>query len=179
MIKIRTWALLFATLCTVGAGVMLTSCQKAEPDTEVVLLSFGPMPVARGAELRFIGRNLDRVTAVVLPDNLTITAFDTKSAELLTVTVPQEAMPGYVVLKTPDGDITTKTRIGYSEPISVTTLSPATVKAGDELTITGDYLNLVGEVIFTDRVSVMKASFISQSRTQIKLLVPAAAQTEK
>ncbi|MEZ4998570.1 MAG: glycan-binding surface protein [Bacteroidales bacterium] len=179
MIKIRTWALLFATLCTVGAGVMLTSCQKAEPDTEVVLLSFGPMPVARGAELRFIGRNLDRVTAVVLPDNLTITAFDTKSAELLTVTVPQEAMPGYVVLKTPDGDITTKTRIGYSEPISVTTLSPATVKAGDELTITGDYLNLVGEVIFTDRVSVMKASFISQSRTQIKLLVPAAAQTGK
>ncbi len=179
MIKIRTWALLFATLCTVGAGVMLTSCQKAEPDTEVVLLSFGPMPVARGAELRFIGRNLDRVTAVVLPDNLNITAFDTKSAELLTVTVPQEAMPGYVVLKTPDGDITTKTRIGYSEPISVASLSPATVKAGDELTITGDYLNLVGEVIFTDRVSVMKASFISQSRTQIKLLVPAAAQTGK
>lgn len=179
MIKIRTWALLFATLCTVGAGVMLTSCQKAEPDTEVVLLSFGPMPVARGAELRFIGRNLDRVTAVVLPDNLTITAFDTKSAELLTVTVPQEAMPGYVVLKTPEGDITTKTRIGYSEPISVASLSPATVKAGDELTITGDYLNLVGEVIFTDRVSVMKASFISQSRTQIKLLVPEAAQTGK
>lgn len=179
MIKIRTWALLFAMLCTVGASVLLTSCKKEEPDTKVELLSFGPMPIARGAELRFIGRNLDRVTAVVIPDNISITTFTTRSPELLTVTVPQEALPGYVVLKTPEGDITTKTEIGFSEPISVASFTPATVKEGDELTITGDYLNLVGEVIFTDRVSVIKANFISQSRTQIKLLVPAEAQTGK
>ena len=51
------------------------------------------------------------------------------------------------MLKTPDGDITTKTEIGFSEPISIAGFTPATVKAGDELTITGDYLNLVGEVI--------------------------------
>lgn len=179
LIKIRIWALLFATLCTVGASVLLTSCQKEEPDTKVALLSFGPMPIARGAELKFIGRNLDKVTAVVLPDNLTITTFTTKTPTLLTITVPQEAVPGYVVLKTPDGDITTKTEIGFSEPISIASFSPATVKAGDELTITGDYLNLVGEVILTDRVSVLKANFTSQSRTQIKLTVPAAAQTGK
>jgi len=178
-IKFRIWALLFATLCVAGANVLLTSCEEDKPDTTVTLRSFGPMPIARGAELQFIGLNLDKVTAVVLPNNLTITTFTQKTPTLLTVTVPQEAMPGFVVLKTPDGDITTKTEIGFSEPISIASFTPATVKIGDELTITGDYLSLVGEVIFTDRVSVLAADFTSQSRTEIKLVVPDEAQTGK
>jgi len=179
-IKFRNWSLLFATLCVVGASVILTSCNgKEETDTSVVLNSFGPMPIARGAELKFIGLNLDRVTAVVLPNNITISTFTTKTPTLLIVTVPQEAMPGYVVLKTPDGDITTKTEISFSEPISIASFTPATVKAGDEITITGDYLNLVGEVIFMDRISVVAEDFISQSRTEIKVVVPAEAQTGK
>jgi len=179
-IKIRNWSLLLATLCVVGASVILTSCNgKEETDTTVVLNSFGPMPIARGAELKFIGLNLDRVTAVILPNNLTISTFTTKTPTLITLTVPQDAMPGYVVLKTPDGDITTKTEIGYSEPISIASFTPATVKEGDEITITGDYLNLVGEVIFMDRISVMAEDFVSQSRTEIKVVVPAEAQTGK
>lgn len=179
-IKFRNWVLLFATLCVVSAGFLLTSCEgEEEEDTKVVLYSFGPMPIARGAELKFIGANLDKVTAVVLPNDITITAFTKKESGLLTLTVPQEAMPGYVVLKTPDGNITTKTPIGYSEPISIAGFTPATVKAGDELTITGDYLNLVGEVILTDRVTVAMDDFTSHSRTEIKLIVPAEAQTGK
>jgi len=164
----------------VGAGILFTSCEgKEEEDTRVVLQSFGPMPIARGAELKFIGLNLDRVTAVILPENISITSFTKKEARLLTLTVPQEAVPGYVVLKTPDGDITTKTMIGFSEPVSIAGFTPATVKAGDELTITGDYLNLVKEVILTDRITVAEDDFISHSRTEIKLTVPAEAQTGK
>lgn len=179
-IKFRNWALLFATICVVGAGLLFTSCEgKEEEDTKVVLQSFGPMPIARGAELKFIGLNLDKVTAVILPDNITISTFTKKEARLLTLTVPQEAVPGYVVLKTPDGDITTKTTIGFSEPISIAGLTPATVKAEDELTITGDYLNLVEEVILTDRVTVTEDDFTSHTRTEIKLVVPAEAQTGK
>ena len=71
--KFRNWALLFATICVAGAGLLFTSCEgKEEEDTKVVLQSFGPMPIARGAELKFIGLNLDKVTAVILPDNITI-----------------------------------------------------------------------------------------------------------
>ena len=179
IIKYLKFALLFATLCIVSASVLLTSCNKDEEDDKVALYSFGPMPIARGAELKFIGKNLDKVTAIVLPDNITITTFTTKTADLITITVPQEAVPGLVVLKTPDGDITTKTEIGFSEPISISSFAAATIKPGEELTITGDYLNLVGEVIFTDRISVARTSFINQSRTQIKLVVPATAQTGK
>ena len=69
-IKYCSYALLFATLCMVSASVLLTSCKKEEEDTTIVLYSFGPMPIARGAELKFIGKNLDKVTAVVLPDNI-------------------------------------------------------------------------------------------------------------
>jgi hypothetical protein len=137
------------------------------------------MPIARGAELKFIGKNLDRVTAIILPNSIAISTFNTKTKELLTITVPQEAVPGLIVLNTPDGDITTKTEIGFSEPISIASFSPTTIKPGAALTITGDYLNLVGEVIFTDRIKVTKTSFTSQSRTEIKLLVPATAQTGK
>jgi hypothetical protein len=179
-IKFRNWALLFATLCVVSAGFLLTSCEgEEEEETKVVLYSFGPMPIARGAELKFIGVNLDKVTAVVLPEDINITSFTKKESKLLTLTVPQEAMPGYVVLKTPDGNITTKTTIGYSEPISIAGFTPSTVKAGDQLTITGDYLNLVTEVIFTDRITVTGDDFINHSRTEISLLVPPEAQTGK
>jgi len=178
-IKYCNFTLLFAIMCVVSASIFLTSCEDKEDDTSVVLSSFGPMPIARGAELRFIGKNLDKVTEIVIPNSISITDFTDQTSELITLTVPQTAVEGFVVLKTPDGDITTKTAIGFSEPISIVSFAPATVKAGDVLTITGDYLNLVGEVIFTDRVSVLKTAFTAQNRTTLKLVVPAAAQTGK
>jgi hypothetical protein len=174
---------LFILLCTVLAGTMLTSsCNKDEGGNGLTVLnSYGPMPIARGAELRFIGENLDKVTAIILPDNIEIAAseFTSKSSTLITLTVPQNAVEGLVVLKSPDGDITTKTPMGFSEPISISNFSPLLIKSDSVLTINGDYLNLIKEVIFTDRVSVLQAAFISQSRTQIQVKVPAAAQTGK
>ena len=68
--------LLLASLCVVSTSLLFTSCEgNEEEDTKVALYSFGPMPIARGAELKFIGANLDKVTAVVLPNNITITTF--------------------------------------------------------------------------------------------------------
>lgn len=169
-------------LFVLGAGMLFTSCEDDDDEngSKVELLSYGPMPVARGGELRFIGNNLDKVTSVVIPDGIEIAAtdFTSRSTDLITLTVPQTAVEGLVVLKTSEGDITTKTPIGFSEPISIDEFAPASIKPGDILTIKGDYLNLVKEVIFTDRViAVDSVSFESQSRKELQVVVPDGAQT--
>lgn len=138
---------------------------------------FGPSPVSRGGVLRFLGSGMDKVTAVVIPGCDDITDIEVVSDTEIRVTVPQTAQPGLVVLKTPKGDITTKTELTFTEPIALEAFAPAEVKPGSELTITGEYL--IKEVIFADEVTVPADEFVSQSRQEIKVIVPDSAQTGK
>lgn len=140
---------------------------------------FGPSPVSRGGVLRFLESGMDKVTAVVIPGCDDITDIEVVSDTEIRVTVPQTAQPGLVVLKTPKGDITTKTELTFTEPIALEAFAPAEVKPGSELTITGEYLNLIKEVIFADEVTVPADEFVSQSRQEIKVIVPDSAQTGK
>ena len=140
---------------------------------------FGPSPVSRGGVLRFLGSGMDKVTAVVIPGCDDITDIEVVSDTEIRVTVPQTAQPGLVVLKTPKGDITTKTELTFTEPIALEAFAPAEVKPGSELTITGEYLNLIKEVIFADEVTVPADEVGSQSRQEIKVIVPDSAQTGK
>lgn len=145
----------------------------------VSLNVFGPSPVARGGVLRFLGSGMDKVTAVVIPGCDGITEIEVISDTEIRVTVPQTAQPGLIVLKTPKGDITTKTELNYTEPIALETFAPEEIKPGNELTITGEYLNLIQEIIFTDEVTIEAADFVSQSRKEIKVIVPDSVQTGK
>lgn len=166
--------------CILIGGLLFTSCDKDEEDLTTVKLSvFGPSPALRGGELKFIGANLDKVTAVVLSPNIEISTFVSKTANELVITIPQNTAPGKVKLKTPQGDITTITPLTFSEPISIASVAPAAVKAGDTFTINGDYLNLIAQVIFSDGVVVESANFISQTRAKIEVKVPVEAQTGK
>ena len=140
---------------------------------------FGPSPVSRGGVLRFLGSGMDKVTAVAIPGCDDITDIEVVSDTEIRVTVPQTVQPGLVVLKTPKGDITTKTELTFTEPIALEAFAPAEVKPGGELTITGEYLNLIKEVIFADEVTVPADEFVSQSRQEIKVIVPDSAQTGK
>ncbi|WP_163713232.1 glycan-binding surface protein [Mangrovibacterium lignilyticum] len=174
--------LLILILFVAGASMVLVSCNDDDDDnggSKIELFSYGPMPIARGAELKFIGENLDQVTSIILPDNIEISAaeFTSVTSTLLTLTVPQTAEVGFVTLKTPQGDIVTKTQMGYSEPIAIDAFTPDSIKPGSELTITGEYLNLIAEVIFSDNISIDSTLFTSQSRKELKLIVPAEAQT--
>ena len=132
---------------------------------------FGPSPVSRGGVLRFLGSGMDKVTAVAIPGCDDITDIEVVSDTEIRVTVPQTAQPGLVVLKTPKGDITTKTELTFTEPIALEAFAPAEVKPGSELTITGEYLNLIKEVIFADEVTVPADEFVSQSRQDVKVVV--------
>lgn len=146
---------------------------------DINLNVFGPSPVARGGELRFLGNGMDKVTAVVIPGSSEITDIQVISSTEIRVTVPQTAEPGLIILKTPKGEITTKTGLTFMEPISLESIVPTVAKAGDELTLTGEYLNLIKEIIFADNVIVKSDAFTKHERKEIKLLIPKEAQTGK
>ena len=172
-----------------AAGMMIfAGCQKDGLSTDqydkdtVALSAYGPQPVVRGGQLRFLGSNLDRIAEVVIPGVSPITEIEVVQAGVpseIRITVPKDGPePGHVVLRTGDGiELTTKTELTYSEPIVLEAFSPASVRPGDVLTITGDYLNLIHEVIFAEEVLVSEKDFDSHSRYEIKVKVPAAAQT--
>lgn len=183
--KTNRLSVLFLAGSLILTGVSFTSCLKGDDiDTNqytggISLNVFGPSPVARGGELRFLGSGMNQVTAVVIPGCDDITDIKVISDTEIRITVPQEAEPGLVTLKAPGGDITTKTKLTYIETISLESLTPSSVRPGDELTITGEYLNLIHEVIFANEVTVAEENFTVHDRNTIKLIVPEKAQTGK
>jgi hypothetical protein len=179
MNKIKNY--LIGLVCVL-MGCLCTACSSDDLDTNqykggVSLNVFGPSPVMRGGELRFIGSGMDQVTAVVIPGCGEITDIKVISENEIRVTVPQDAEPGLVTLKSPKGDITTLTKLTYEEPIELDAMTPNPVKPGKQLTLTGDYLNLIKSVIFTDGVAVDEDAFAQHDRKTIVLTVPAEAQT--
>ena len=180
----RLSALWMMCLMLLGS-VSFTAClSEDDVDTNqykggVNLNAFGPSPVARGGVLRFLGSGLDKVTGVEIPGCDVISDIEVVTTNEISVTVPQTAMTGFVTLKMTNGTIVTKTKLTYTEPISMDRLTPATVKPGSVLTIDGEYLNLIKEVIFADNVIVVQEDFVSQDRKQIKLTVPEEAQNGK
>ena len=95
------------------------------------------------------------------------------------VTLPKDGPEvGYVKLIAKDGtEITTKTQLEYEEPIIFDKFSPESVMPGDEITIEGDYLNLVKMVCFNDDVWVSVDDFVSQDRYKLVVKVPEEAKT--
>lgn len=171
-------------MCLIFLGCLsFSACDNGdEEDTNqykggISLNVFGPCPVARGGELRFLGSGMDRVQSVTIPGCGEITDIEVVNEKEIRVTVPQTAEVGYIVLKTPSGEITTKTRITYSEPIGVEGITPNPVKPGEVLVIKGEYLNLIKEVIFFEEVAVAEDDFIEHSRKEIQVRVPMTAKS--
>ena len=160
-------------------GLFFSSCENDDKEdlTTVKLNVYGPSPALRGGELKFIGMNLDKVTSVILSDNVTVSTFVSKNANEIIITIPQETKPGKVTLRTPQGDIVSQTPLTFSEPISIGSFAPASVKPGDTFTINGDYLNNIAQVIFYDGVVVDSAAFVSQTRKKIEVKIPKEAKS--
>lgn len=185
-------ALLMMCLMLV-TSLSFTACNDDDFDTNqnrggISLEVFGPCPVARGGELRFIGSGMDQINSVSIPGCDDITDIKVVSGSEIRVTVPQTAIPGKVVLNHANGKITTLTDITFLEPISFAeenTFTPAKVKPGQEVTINGEYLNLMKEVCFSfveglDSANVYAAeegAFIEHTRKAIKVIVPDNAVT--
>ena len=172
-----------------AGGAMLTSCSDNDDEfstdqyTEGVRLNvWGPSPVARGGELRFLGSGMNQVTGITLPGSGKITDLKLVSNEEVRITVPQDAEEGYLTVHTAQGDIMAKTLLTFLEPITIDQIAPTTVKPGQTIKVTGDYLNNIHEVIFSADMTnadatVAEADFINHTRTEISLIVPAEAKS--
>lgn len=170
-------------------GLSLTACSEDDLDTNqyqkgVHLNVYGPQPVMRGGQLRFLGSNLDQIAQVLIPGCEPITNIEVVKAGLpseIRVTLPKDGPePGLVTLITKtDEEITTKTALTYQEGIEFEAFSPESVMPGEELTIKGEYLNLVHMIEFADGVRVPESEFTEHTRYEIKVIVPEAARTGK
>ena len=179
------------------SSLTFTACDTNDVDINqykggISLNVFGPSPVLRGGELRFLGCGMDQVASVLIPGCDAITDIQLISAEEIRVIVPQTALPGYVTLMLRNGEsIVTKTQLTYSEPVSIESFSPESVRPGDVLTIKGEYLNLMHQVIFAENVIVSDeviaeeetteatSKFLKHTRNEIQVRVPEEAQSGK
>ena len=162
-----------------------TSCSGDDLDANpyskggVNILGFGPMPITCGETMRVTGTHLDNVKEVIFPEgNQKITPsstfiaaeFTLENAQEMTVTVPDQCVPGKFRLVTKGGDtIVSKSNITFAEEIKVTGMTPNPVHPGDIVTIKGEYVWNIGQVMFYDHVTVDAEEFVKNTRNEIQL----------
>ena len=171
----------------------LTSCSEDNLDTNqynksgVNILAFGPMPITRGATMRVTGTKLNNVKEVLFPEgNQKLTPattyikgdFSLQGSEEMTVTIPDQCVPGKLRLLTQSGDtVKSASFITFAEDIKVSSISPNPVHPGDIVTIKGEYVWNIGQVVFFDHVVVNAEDFMLNTRNEIQVQVPMEAKT--
>jgi hypothetical protein len=164
--------------CLVLSAGFLASCDPEEETNngQVALLSFGPTGAKHGETIKFIGLNLKKVDAIILPPALEIPAssFASHSQELIEIVIPEEAEAGKVVLRTPSGDIETKTNLSFEVPVEITSI-PAEAKPGTNIVISGNFVNWIESVTFPEDVVVTQ--FVSKSLHEVVVAVPMEAKS--
>jgi len=193
---------IFTLLVVALVGLSLTGCSEDDLDTNpfnksgINILAFGPSPTTRASEIHIIGTNLQNVDKVVFAGGnlekgghiITVNStavekanFNSSDNENIYVTIPDETVPGKIKLVSGNDTVASTSLLTFEEPIEVTSITPLTgLSAGDEISIKGDYVYNIAEVIFTSGVSgapVAAEDFTYVSRKEIRLLVPLAAES--
>ena len=180
---------IFTLLVVALVGLSLTACSNDDLGTNqytggVSLNAYGPNPVMRGGQLRFVGSNLDQIASITIPGVGEITNIEVVKAGVpseIRITVPKDGpQVGYVTLKSKtDQTITTKTQLEFIEGIEITKIPEETVMPGQVIRIEGDYLNLINSLAFADGVLVSSNDFVAQDRYYIDVTVPEEAKSGK
>lgn len=174
---------LFTGLCCLV--LLFSACEKDKElntnpfnSSEISVQAYGPNPALRGQKVTFVGTRMDQITKVIFSEGVETTEIEVLSNQKIQVVLPQDAVYGPVRLVIGDGrEFSFETPLEISEPVEITSMSPQPVKAGQSLTLEGDYFNLIQRVIFADNVEVSSEDFETHERTKIVLEVPAEAQT--
>lgn len=170
---------MLAAFVAFGAMLSVSSCSDDDDDLPFHtsrLHSFGPSPADRGGEITILGYGLGDVREVVFPVDVHVTSFVSKADDKIVVTVPQEAVPGQIRLVMAGGEeITSRSIISFNEEPEVTSVAPTTVKIGDVVTVTGEYLYNIASITFGNDYELSNSGFATQTRNELTFRVPAEA----
>ncbi len=182
----------YSILLALCSFVGLVSCTREEISTDqfsddaVVFGAFAPNPVVRGAELRIMGSNLDNIVEVQIPGAEPITDITVLSSgrvsEIRVVTpatgAEDASVTGPVVIIDNAGNTyESKAELTFTEGIVLESFSPAAAMPGDEVTVKGDYLYNVQQVVLNNGVYVTGDQITAKSRRELKFIVPSNAVT--
>ncbi|RGM50376.1 hypothetical protein DXC10_03710 [Bacteroides sp. OM08-11] len=175
-----------------ASGLFVAACGDDDLDNMqtsvngVTLKSFGPCPLTRGESMEVIGVNLGKVSKVLFPKG-NQRLYDTKTYEeaqfslntdgKLSVTVPDEVVPGKLRLVVGSDTIVSNSFVSFKEEgvIKNVELSSTDVRAGDIITVKGEYVWNMIYATFADNVVVYAEDFLKNTRNEIQIAVPAAA----
>lgn len=149
-------------------------------DKGITLAAIAPNPVMRGGELHIVGSNLENVQEVQFAGGVSTTSIRTvvtgRKSEIV-VTVPVEGPEvGPVTIVAHDGQkASSMSDLTFTEPITIDSVTPEVAYSRDVVTIKGDYLNTVKEVILGGDRYITE--FLSQSRHELQFTVPFNAVT--
>ena len=182
----------YSILLALCSFIGLVSCTREEISTDqfsddaVVFGAFAPNPVVRGAELRIMGSNLDRIVEVQIPGSEPITEIEVISSgrvsEIRVVTpsagAEDASVTGPVVITDNAGNTyESKAELTFTEGIVLDSFSPAAAMPGDEVTVKGDYLYNVQQIVLNNGVYVTGDQITAKSRRELKFIVPSDAVT--
>ena len=160
-------------------GGVFTSCNDDDDyDTNQikggVSLTAAQLQLTRGGYMVFKGSGLNQIETIIFPDNVSVSNIEVVDNYTIRCIVPEDAVVGKVQLVYGGGSKVLETDdIAFTEPTTITSLAPETVKPGDELTIKGTYLANVTHVEFNGA----NTEVTSASRYEVKVIVPIWAKT--
>lgn len=190
-LKYRFSTILMSSLL-LASGLFVAACGDDDLDNMqtsvngVTLKSFGPCPLTRGESMEVIGVNLGKVSKVLFPKG-NQRLYDTKTYEeaqfslntdgKLSVTVPDEVVPGKLRLVVGSDTIVSNSFVSFKEEgvIKNVELSSTDARAGDIITVKGEYVWNMIYATFADNVVVYAEDFLKNTRNEIQIAVPAAA----
>ncbi len=165
----------------VADGKTFTSLVELTYSEPIILESFSPANAMPGDEITIKGDYMNNIKAVQFEGGATVTEFVAQSRYEMKVVVPAAAVTGKIILcdvdenNNPDGLVA---NLFYSETLltigdpTVKSADRGVLKSGAEVTVTGDYLNMIASANFGG----VNADFtVAYDAKSLKLALPATA----
>lgn len=184
---------LFMSGLILVSGSILTGCDNDDLDTNpynkggVNLLSFGPCPLNRLDNMRITGTQLNKVDKILFPQGNSLieesttyveAEFQLINKEEIQVVVPNQTVPGKLRLVAGNDTIVSVSNITFTEETVVENVTPTkNLRAGDVITITGEYVWNIASITFNKLVVVEAENFLKNTRNEVQVAIPLEAQS--